>query len=144
MFPPISEEFARAVNEMNMGVSIDDALDHICQRINSPDFKIVAVAISVQRTTGGNLSKILNTIADTIKDRAALKNEVKSATATGRMSGMVVGLMPVFITFMLNIMSPGYLDPLFQRTEGKIAIAVGIGLEIIGLLVIKKITTIKY
>lgn len=144
MFPPISEEFARAVNEMNMGVSIDDALDNICKRIKSADFKIVAVAISVQRTTGGNLSKILQTISDTIKDRAALKNEVKSATATGRMSGLVVGLMPIAITFVLNVASPGYLDPLFSSPAGKAAVFTGIVLEIIGLLAIRKITTIKF
>ena len=86
----------------------------------------------------------MTTISDTIKERAQLKREVKSATATGRMSGLIVGLMPVVITVVLNMATPGYLDPLFTKTGGKIALAVGVGLEITGLLVIKKITTIKY
>lgn len=144
MYPPVSDEFARAVKEMNMGFSIDEALDNVYKRVQSDDFKIAAVAISVQRTTGGNLSEILETISDTIKERAQLKKEVKSATATGRMSGMVVGLMPVAIVVMLNVASPGYMDPLFKTNGGKIAILVGIMLEVIGLIVIKKITTIKY
>lgn len=144
MYPPVSEEFSRAVKEINMGYSVDDALENIYKRVDSEDFKIAAVAISVQRTTGGNLSDILGTIADTIKERAQLKNEVRSATATGRMSGLVVGLMPVAITIILNMMSPGYMDPLFSSTGGKVAIGVGIMLEIIGLVVIKKITTIKF
>ncbi|MCI6245443.1 MAG: type II secretion system F family protein [Eubacterium sp.] len=144
MYPPVSDEFARAVKEINMGFSIDEALDNVYKRVQSDDFKIAAVAISVQRTTGGNLSEILETISDTIKERAQLKKEVKSATATGRMSGMVVGLMPVAIVIMLNVASPGYMDPLFETNGGKIAILVGIMLEIIGLIVIKKITTIKY
>ena len=144
MYPPISEEFGRAVNEINMGYSLDSALDNIYDRVKSEDFKIAAVAISVQRQTGGNLSDILTTISDTIKERAQLKREVKSAPATGRMSGLIVGLMPIAITVVLNMATPGYLDPLFTKTGGRIALAIGVGLEIMGLLVIKKITTIKY
>ena len=144
MYPPISEEFGRAVNEINMGYSLDDALDNIYKRVKSEDFKIAAVAKSVQRVTGGNLSDILTTISDTIKERAQLKREVRAATATGRMSGMIVGMMPIAITIVLNMASPGYLDPLFTRTAGKIVLCIGVVLEIVGLLVIKKITTIKY
>lgn len=144
MYPPISEEFGRAVNEINMGYSLDEALDNIYNRVKSEDFKIAAVAISVQRVTGGNLSDILTTISDTIKERAQLKREVRAATATGRMSGMIVGLMPVAITIVLNMASPGYMDPLFTRSSGKIVLAIGVALELVGLLVIKKITTIKY
>jgi tight adherence protein B len=144
MYPPVSEEFGRAVNEINMGYTVDEALENICSRVNSDDFKIAAVAISVQRQTGGNLSEILNTISETIKERSQLKREVKAATATGRASGLLVGLMPVAITVILNMVSPGYMDPLFERTGGKIAVAVGVILELVGLLVIKKITTIKY
>ena len=144
MYAPISEEFARAVNEMNMGYTIDEALDNIYKRVKSDDFKIAAVAISVQRTTGGSLSEVLETISETIKERYTLKKEIRSATATGRMSGIIVGVMPVFVTIMLNLTSPGYMDPMFEKTGGKIALAAGIGLELIGLLVIKKITTIKY
>ena len=130
MYPPISEEFGRAVNEINMGYSLDSALDNIYDRVKSEDFKIAAVAISVQRQTGGNLSDILTTISDTIKERAQLKREVKSATATGRMSGLIVGLMPIAITVVLNMATPGYLDPLFTKTGGRIALAIGVGLEI--------------
>ncbi len=144
MYPPISEEFARAVNEMNMGYTIDEALDNIYKRVKSDDFKIAAVAISVQRTTGGSLSEILETISETIKERYTLKKEIRSATATGRMSGLIVGIMPVIVTLLLNLTSPGYMDPMFEKTAGKIALALGVGLELIGLMVIKKITSIKY
>lgn len=143
MYPPISEEFARAVNEVNMGYSMDDALEHINRRIDSSDFKIVAVAIAVQRTTGGNLSDILNVISTTIKERAALKKEVKAITASGRTTGTIIGLMPVAITLILNVASPGYMDPMFTTSTGKIALGVGIALEVIGLIVIRKMITIK-
>ncbi len=143
MYPPISEEFARAVNEINMGYSMDEALEHINKRIDSSDFRIVAVAIAVQRTTGGNLSEILNIISTTIKERAALKKEVKAITASGRTTGTIIGLMPVAITLILNVASPGYMDPMFQTSGGRIAIGVGIALEVVGLLVIRKLITIK-
>ncbi len=144
MYPPISDEFARAVNEVNMGYSMDEAMEHINRRIDSADFRIVSVAIAVQKTTGGNLSDILNIISTTIKERAALKKEIKAVTATGRMTGTVIGVMPLIIALILNVVSPGYLDPMFERTGGQIALGVGVALEVIGLLIIKKITTVKF
>ena len=143
MYPPISEEFARAVNEVNMGYSMDEAMEHINRRIDSADFKIVSVAIAVQRTTGGNLSDILNVISQTIKERAALKKEIKAITASGRTTGTIIGLMPVAITLILNVASPGYMDTMFSTSGGRVAVGIGIALEIVGLIVIRKLITIK-
>ncbi len=144
MMAPISSEFGRAVKEMNMGLSMDEALENVQKRVESNEFKIAVIAVSVQRQTGGNLSDILETIAGTLKERFDLKREVASITATGKLSGGVVAALPVIVTIILNLVSPGYLNPMLESNIGKVALIAAVVMEFLGILVIRKITTIKY
>lgn len=97
MDDPISGEFALVIKEMSMGASMEEALDKLNTRIKSKHLALMVSAVLVQRQTGGNLSQILENISNTIKERMKLQQELKSATASGKMSGTVVGMMPIAI-----------------------------------------------
>jgi tight adherence protein B len=106
---PISEEFRRVVQEMQLGISMDTALDNLLRRIPSDDLGFVITAIAVQREVGGNLSEILDTISFTIRERVRIKGEIRAITAQVRVSGTILALIPIFLTIILWFINPKYL-----------------------------------
>lgn len=144
MSPPMNMEFARALNEIKFGYSTDAALNNMADRLKSADLMLAVSAVSIQRQTGGNLSEILESISQTIKDRFQVKTEINALTSQGRLSGMVIGLMPVVVSGALMVINPGYMSKMFETGLGKGMLAAALVLEIIGFVVIKKIITIKY
>ncbi len=144
MTEPINVEFGRALNEMNYGVSMERALNDMGKRIKSPDLMLTISAVSIQRQTGGNLSEILETISETIKDRMKIKHELKTMTAQGRISGLIIGALPVGIMAILMLMSPDYIKLLFTESLGRVMLFTGAFMETIGFIIIKKIVTIKF
>jgi tight adherence protein B len=107
--PPISEEFRRVVQEMQIGIPLETALDNLLRRIPSDDLDFVITAINVQREVGGNLSEILDTISFTIRERVRIKGEVRTLTAQVRTSGTVLSFIPFGLTLVLWFLNPGYL-----------------------------------
>ena len=144
MQPPISNEFALVIREMRYGVKMEDALNHMVLRTQNPDLALLVSAVLTSSQVGANLTDILDNIASTIKDRLKIRDEVRVLTAQGRMSGMIIGLLPVFITLMLMLMNPDYIMTFIGSLLGKIMIAVGIFLEVIGFFAVKKVVDIKY
>ncbi|MCR5438364.1 MAG: type II secretion system F family protein [Selenomonas sp.] len=143
MDAPIGREVQKVVNEVNVGVTLEAALENMQKRVESPDFELVVTAVLIQRQVGGNLAQILDTISGTIQERVRMRREVMALTAQGRMSGIVLALLPVALGVFLTTVSPDYMRPLFEETTGRIAIAVAVVMEIIGFLVIRKIVDIK-
>lgn len=141
---PVGVEFARACNEIRYGATLDEALENMTDRVKSPDLMLVVSAVCIQRTTGGNLSEILTTISETIRDRLKIKGEIRSITAQGRTSGMIIGALPVMITVALMLINPDYMNSFFTTSAGRAMLAVSVVMEIIGFLGIKKVVTIKY
>ena len=144
MEAPISTEFARACSEMNFGSSMDKALSDMVARIKSPDLLLTVSAVSVQRQTGGNLSQILETIANTIRERIKIKADVAAVTAQGRTSGIIIGALPIFLSVVLNLISPGYMAPLFTTGVGRGILIGCVVLELLGFFFIMKIVNIEY
>lgn len=144
MQPPISTEFGKAIREINYGVSQETALKHMTERMNNPDLDLLVCAVLISSQVGGNLSDILETIATTIKDRIRIKQEVKVLTASGRMSSLIIGLLPVFIVLVLMLLNPNYFSSFFQSTIGIIMVVVCVVMEVIGFLLIRKISDIEY
>jgi tight adherence protein B len=107
--PPISDEFHRVVQEMQIGIPVDTSLDNLLRRIPSDDLDFVITAINVQREVGGNLSEILDTIAFTIRERVRIKGDVRVLTAQVRTSGTILALIPIFLTVILWFLNPEYL-----------------------------------
>lgn len=140
---PISEEFVRALNEIQLGVTLEEALEGICQRVKDDDFEMVAMSVVIQRQVGGNLSQILDTVGETIRDRIKLRGEIKSLTAEGVISGWTIALLPVIVGAFCNVANPDYFKGLLDTDIGKyLGIACLIS-EIIGGLVIRWIINVK-
>lgn len=141
---PISKEFSAVCTEIKYGSTLEKALNSLSERIGSDDLMLTVTAINIQRQVGGNLSEILQNISDTIKSRIKLKNEIKVMTASGRASGIIIGLLPIGIGIMIFLLNPEYMLAFVETSIGKIMLCVGAVMEIIGFLVIKKIISIKY
>ena len=140
---PISDEFQRVVREIGLGVGPQDALLHLVRRVNSDDLELLVTAILVQFETGGNLSRILDSIASTIRERVKLQGEIRTMSAQGRMAGYVLSGMPVAIGGMLMLIAPSYMGALF--TPGPwlvLPVAAFIGI-VMGSLVIRKLVAIE-
>ena len=143
MEPPISEEFKHVMRDISLGTSMERALEDMDKRVGSPDFSLVVTAVLIQQQVGGDLARILDTISETIQDRIRMRREVQTLTAQGRISGWVLAALPVGMCILLNIISPGYLDPLFKEKIGQMAIGGAVVLIIIGFIVIQRIVDIE-
>ena len=106
---PICDEFRRVVQEMQIGITMEAALENLLRRIPSPDLDFMVTAMNVQRQVGGNLSEILDTISFTIRERVRIKGEIRTLTAQVRTSGSVLSLIPVGLTLILWFLNPEYL-----------------------------------
>lgn len=141
--PPISSDFSGALREVSLGMSIEDALQAMARRAQSPEFDIVVSAYLIQREVGGNLAVIMEKVADTVRQRLRMRGELSVLTAQGRISGYVVGVLPVAVFGIVMVASPGYLDPLINTSLGRGALAFAVFWQILGVFMIKKITNIK-
>jgi tight adherence protein B len=112
--PPLSDEFARVVNETQLGDPVVDALDRMAQRLDVRDVAWVVQAIRIQQTVGGRLADLLHTLADFIRAREEIRREVDVLTAEGRISAWVLGALPVFLLVAISVMNPGYMSSMFQ------------------------------
>jgi tight adherence protein B len=140
---PIGDEFARAVREMNLGGSPDEALSNITKRIASPDFDLVATAYSIHRTVGGNLAEILDNIAYTIRERVRIKGEIQTLTAQARASGTIITALPILLAVFMFFVTPTYFQPMFGNIIGWILLAIGGFMIFIGNLIIRRIVAIE-
>jgi tight adherence protein B len=129
---PMGAELRRVLAEARLGRPLDEALEEMALRMDSADFSWVVMAISIQRNVGGNLAELLDTVADTMQARTRLRREVKALTAEGRMSAIMLVIMPPALMVAMRVLSPGYLDPLFHETVGNIMLGVGVSLMIAG------------
>jgi tight adherence protein B len=141
--PPISDEFARAVREMNLGGSPDEALQNITKRIASADFDLVATAYSIHRTVGGNLAEILDNIAYTIRERVRIKGEIATLTAQARASGTLITFLPLVLATFMYFVTPTYFRPMFENFIGWALLALGAFMIFIGNLIIRRIVAIE-
>jgi tight adherence protein B len=141
---PINEEFRRVVQEMQLGIPMDKALDNLLRRIPSEDLDFVVTAINVQREVGGPLAEILDTIAYTIRERVRIKGEIRVMTAQVTMSGRILSGIPFAIFILIWFINQEYMMEFFNDPLcGGIAIGVGIILIVIGYFIMMKIADIE-
>lgn len=143
MDAPMGREVQLVVNEVNLGNTLESALDNMQRRVASPDFELVVTAVLIQRQVGGDLAQILDTISDTIQDRIRMRREVMTLTAQGRLSGWVLAAVPFALSVIIYIVNPGYLKPLIESDIGHMFIIGAIIMEIIGFIIIQRIVDIK-
>ena len=140
---PINREFLSAVREVRLGAPVTDALKGVAERMSSKDLELLITAVEVQERVGGNLAEIMDTISGTIRDRLKLKRSIGAMTAQGKISGVVVGCLPMALLLIVSIMSPGYMDPLFESDTGKIILVICAVMETAGFFIIRKIVNVK-
>jgi tight adherence protein B len=144
--PPINDEFRRVVQEMQLGVSMEKALDNLLRRIPSDDLDLVITAINVQREVGGNLAEILDTISYTIRERVRIKGEIRVLTSQVMYSGRFLSLMPMIVIGVLYVMNREYMMEFFKEENipcGYIALGVGALLIIAGYFAMNKLGEIE-
>jgi len=130
--PPISTEFGRVIREVNLGLAFDTALENMVRRVRSDDLELMATAISIQHQVGGNLAEILDSIAFTIRERVRIKGEIRTLTAQQRLSGYVVGMLPIGLAGFLFIAAPGFMQPMFDDRISVIGLPAGVIILFIG------------
>jgi tight adherence protein B len=140
---PMSDEFNRAVREMNLGITVDEALEHMNARINSEDFDLMVTAVQIHRVVGGNLAEILDTIAFTIRERIRIQGEIRTLTAQARASGYIIIGLPFALVGVLVLVSPSYILPLFGEVLGWVMITVALVMMAVGYSIIRRISRIE-
>lgn len=140
---PTATEFKRVVQEVQLGIDVEDALDHLLARVESEDLDLVVTAVNIQREVGGNLAEILETISHTIRERVKLKGEIRVLTSQGRMTGWLISLLPIAVALFLSVIQPGFMNPMFEnRMCGWPMLGVGLALIGLGMAAIQKIVNI--
>ena len=140
---PIAGEFQRVLTEARLGRPLEEAFEAMAKRTNSVDFTWTVMAIRLQRQVGGNLAEVLNTVSQTIRDRYTLKRQVKALSAEGRLSSMILSILPLLMFGALLVFNPQFLRPLFTTTLGIMLMGGAAVLMIFGVFWLKKITEIK-
>jgi len=148
--PPISTEFGRVIREVNLGLPFEQALENMVRRVRSDDLELMATAISIQHQVGGNLAEILDSIAFTIRERVRIKGEINTLTAQQRLSGYVVGFLPIGLAGFLFIAAPNFMAPMFDDRASIIGLPAGViilmfggVMMFIGFMLIRKIVDIE-
>jgi tight adherence protein B len=140
---PACEEFARVLAEERLGRPLDEAIVAMCERIGSPDLEYVATAISVQSQAGGSLAATFDTMSETVRERQRHARKVRALTSMGRMSAIVLALMPIGLAVLMSLISPSYMRPLWSTPPGHFLIVFSLISMGIGALILKRIVNVR-
>ena len=141
---PLASEFRSTFEEQKFGLPFEEALMGLGDRVEVVDVRILITAILVQREVGGNLSEILEQIAETMRERFSLKRQVRVYTAQGRMSGYTLAALPIFVGVVVSLINPDYMQTLFREPLGQALLAGAALLQGIGFLWIRRIVDVQY
>ena len=139
---PMSEEFAILQQQLKIGMSLEDALESMSARVGSDDLTLVTTAILISRKTGGNVTEIFDKISETIRGRMKIERKVKTLTAQGRMQGLIVSAMPVFLGLIMTLIKPQMMIPYLTSFMGLMSVLAMSVLIFIGWMMIRKIIKI--
>lgn len=142
--PPISDEFRRILSEIRMGLPEREALENISKRINSEYFSGTVMAINVQREVGGNLAEVMEIISDNIRERDRVMNRIKALTSEGRLSAIILIILPIAVGLMMIVLNRGYISLLVTTKPGLMMLLAAGVMMIAGIIWIIKIVQIKY
>jgi tight adherence protein B len=140
---PMGEEFRKVVDEINFGLGVDRALENLSRRVDVPDLKFFVTAVNIQRESGGNLAEILSTISRLIRERFSFRRHVKTLSAEGRFSAVVLCLLPIVVGVVIYNMNPEFMSALLDHPMGKYVIMAELVLMTLGVLVIRKMVRIE-
>jgi tight adherence protein B len=140
---PIGREFRICFDEQNYGLELRTAMDNLVKRMPLQDVRIVVTAILIQKETGGNLAEVLDKCGQVIRERFRLKKEIRIRTAQGRLTGIILSLLPLVLGFIMFLVNPKHISLLWSRPMGFKMIYAASGMTIVGSLIIRKIIRIR-
>ncbi|MCP4714705.1 MAG: hypothetical protein GY868_06270 [Deltaproteobacteria bacterium] len=143
MTPPISQEFGLVIRETKLGVPLNEALKNLAGRIPNDDLQLIIASVNIVLGLGGNLTEIFDSMSNIIRERGKIEEKTKALTAQGKLQGLVVGLLPTFLAVVMYFMDPLLMERMFTTPIGNIATATMITMQIIGYILIRKVTTIE-
>ncbi|MBN2357960.1 MAG: type II secretion system F family protein [Deltaproteobacteria bacterium] len=142
---PINVEFGRAFEEQKLGRTLEQTVVGIANRVpNNPDLNIFAVSVAVQKETGGNLTELLDKLAETIRSRFRFYGKLRSLTAEGRVSGIVLGSLPIAMLMLLVIVNYSYVKPLFESRDGNLILAAAGAVWLVGVVALFRLAKVEY
>lgn len=139
---PVSQEFSLLLREQRLGLALEDSLRGMAQRLNVEDIDLFVSAMSIAKEVGGNLSEILDRLASTLRAKAVMEGKIRALTSQGKLQGLIVGALPIFLAGILYVMEPEAMLPLFTTLYGWGVMAAVFVLLLLGGFFIKKIVTI--
>lgn len=140
---PIGTEFFKTFNEFSHGMDLNLAMANLCHRVDLRDLGFFTTAVAIQRETGGNLTEILEKIATLIRERFKLRQQVQSLTAEGRLSGIILVLLPPVLTLILFVVNPQYEILLITHPLGRMMTLTTLAFQVLGIIIIRRIVNIK-
>jgi tight adherence protein B len=141
---PTAEEFARVINETRVGRGLTEALDEVAERMASDDFSWVAQAVAIQHEVGGNLAEILDAVSRTIRERNAIRRQVKALAAEGKLSAYVLMGLPLAIVAFLGVVTPSYIAAFTSSPLGYGMLLAAVLLLVVGGLWLKKTVRVDF
>jgi tight adherence protein B len=141
---PVALEFRETVEELHLGLPVKRAMENFSNRIIDENLNIFVAALLVQREIGGNLTELLGNLAHTIRERFRIDQEVHTLTAEGRISGYVIGSLPIVLAIIINMMQPDYLKPLFETETGVLLLKGAVVMNILGFYCIRRVCRVNY
>ncbi|MGO7588291.1 type II secretion system F family protein [Rhizobium leguminosarum] len=141
---PIGTEFGLLSDELTYGVTLDDALVNLADRVGVEDLNLLAISLSVQAGTGGNLVEILQNLSKTLRDRTLLRAKVRAISSEGRITAIFMSMYPFLLYAMIKILSPTYFDPVWESGHGTIVVSVLLAVMAIGNIILYKMVNFEY
>lgn len=143
MTGPLPQEFGLILNKVRLGMSVEDALNEFGERIPRQDVQMFVTAVVILKETGGNMAETFTTIVSTVRERQKVEKKIEAMTAQGNMQAIIVTMVPLILLGVFLVLDPNYVMPLFTKPLGWVCLAMIITLQIIGLVTMRKIVTIK-
>jgi tight adherence protein B len=140
---PLGPEFDETLDEINFGVSVTEALKNLAYRVDCPDLRFFVVSVILQRETGGNLAEIIESLAQLIRERFKFRGKVRVLSAEGRLSAVVLVIIPFLLFLTIFFLNPSFLEPLISDPLGRVIILIAISLMAVGVLVIRRIIKVE-
>ena len=140
---PVGSEFKTTFDHINLGMSFDEAMGDLAERIQSSDLNFLVIALTIQRKTGGNLAELLSTLSATVRERIKLKGKIRVLASEGKLSGVMIGALPFVLGLILSFVNPVYMATLWTTPAGQKLVLAGLMMMLLGALWMWKIVQIK-
>lgn len=141
--PPISDEFSRVLRDNSIGKTLEESLYALVERTDDEDMDMFVTALIIQRKVGGNLAEILDTIANTIRDRVKIRGDVRTLTAQGRISALVISILPFAVAGLIFTINPSYMLELLSNSFGIVMLITALVMQVVGIFIIRRMVKIK-